>query len=311
MYFTTTTFLGSALRYWTARAVGCSPRINIRIVDVCALLRYDQNGWVHVGCFENSVGHYHLAICSSSRNSCCEALSYKLIQCIHHGTISQCTSLIGTNGPICRSVATSVPRGPMLTHSALAGSVFAGLSDELIAYFTLFFEPLDLLQLSRVNSGNSLVHVGQQPARRVPHSSVYCCWSAVFYVFCQEDPLWMAQCLRVHNGNFYFYHNWKLTTFYPRDPRPLAQLDKAFRPVVVRNFSSDFLYRRWCRCHMELGDAFQLRSEGQDPTIRRLQKIDVQDLTFRDFYECVLTLQRQCLLTRQVDDVSSCLCILS
>ncbi|CAI5732321.1 unnamed protein product [Hyaloperonospora brassicae] len=147
----------------------------------------------------------------------------------------------------------------MLTHSALAGSVFAGLSDELIAYFTLFFEPLDLLQLSHVNS--------------------------VFYVFCQEDPLWMTQCLRLHNGNFSFYHNWKLTTFYPRDPRPLAHLDKAFRPVVVRNFSSDFLYRRWCRCHMELGDAFQLRSEEQDPTIRRLQKIDVQDLTFRDFYE--------------------------
>uniref|UniRef100_M4C1U0 Uncharacterized protein n=1 Tax=Hyaloperonospora arabidopsidis (strain Emoy2) TaxID=559515 RepID=M4C1U0_HYAAE len=137
----------------------------------------------------------------------------------------------------------------MSSHPALASSVFTGLSDELLAYFTLFFEPLDLLQLS------------------------------------EEDPLWMTQCLRLHNGNFSYYHNWKLTSFYPRDPRPQAELDRAFRPVIVRDFSSDFLYRRWCRCHMDLGDAFLLPSEEQGPAIRRLQKIDAQDLTFQDFYE--------------------------
>uniref|UniRef100_M4C1U1 JmjC domain-containing protein n=1 Tax=Hyaloperonospora arabidopsidis (strain Emoy2) TaxID=559515 RepID=M4C1U1_HYAAE len=95
----------------------------------------------------------------------------------------------------------------------------------------------------------------------------------------------MTQCLRLHNGNFSYYHNWKLTSFYPRDPRPQAELDRAFRPVIVRDFSSDFLYRRWCRCHMDLGDAFLLPSEEQGPAIRRLQKIDAQDLTFQDFYE--------------------------
>ncbi|KAG3028783.1 hypothetical protein PC121_g2737 [Phytophthora cactorum] len=147
----------------------------------------------------------------------------------------------------------------MFRQPALANSAFAGFSDELIAYFTLFCEPKELLRLSEVNS--------------------------VFYVFCQEDPLWMGQCLRLHNGDFSFHHNWKLTTFYPRNPRPLEQLDKAFRPVAVRGFGSDFLYRRWCRCHMELGDAYLLPSEEQGPTIRRLQKLDIQDLTFRDFYE--------------------------
>ncbi|KAL7994140.1 putative sterile alpha motif domain, JmjC domain, sterile alpha motif/pointed domain superfamily [Plasmopara halstedii] len=147
----------------------------------------------------------------------------------------------------------------MFTHQALATSPFANLSDELIVYFTLFFEPNDLLQLSEVNS--------------------------VFYVFCQEDPLWMGQCLRLHNGDFSYHHNWKLTTFYPKDPRPLEQLEKVFRPVVIKGFSSDFLYRRWCRCHMELGDTFLIPSELQDPTIRKLQKIDIQDLTFKDFYE--------------------------
>ncbi|ETK92033.1 hypothetical protein, variant 1 [Phytophthora nicotianae CJ01A1] len=147
----------------------------------------------------------------------------------------------------------------MFTQPALASSAFAGFSDELIAYFTLFCEPKELLRLSEVNS--------------------------VFYVFCQEDPLWMGQCLRLHNGDFSYHYNWKLTTFYPRDPRPLEQLHKAFRPVTVKDFGSDFLYRRWCRCNMQLGDAYLLPSEEQDPTIRRLQKIDIQDLTFRDFYE--------------------------
>ncbi|KAK1930177.1 F-box protein [Phytophthora citrophthora] len=139
----------------------------------------------------------------------------------------------------------------MFTQPALVSSAFAGFSDELIAYFTLFCEPAELVRLSEVNS---------------------------------EDPLWMGQCLRLHNGDFSFHHNWKLTTFYPRNPRPL-ELEKSFRPIAVRGFGSDFLYRRWCRCHMELGDTYVLPSEEQDPTIRRLQKIDIQDLTFKDFYE--------------------------
>ncbi|KAG7400439.1 hypothetical protein PHYBOEH_005814 [Phytophthora boehmeriae] len=147
-----------------------------------------------------------------------------------------------------------VPRQP-----ALAGSAFASFSDELLAYLTLFYEPKELLRLSEVNS--------------------------VFYVFCQEDPLWMSQCLRLCSGDFSYHHNWKLTTFYPRDPRPLDQLQKVFRPLAVRGFSSDFLYRRWYRSHMELGDAYLLPSEDQDPTVRRLQKIDIDQLTFRDFYE--------------------------
>jgi hypothetical protein len=146
----------------------------------------------------------------------------------------------------------------MLGQPALSSSAFAGVSDELLVYLTLFCEPLELLRLAEANS--------------------------VFYVFCQEDPLWMAQCLRLHCGDFSFHVNWKLTTFFPREPRP-PQLDAAFRPLAVRGFASDFLYRRWCRRHMQLGDAFVLPSEQQDPTVRRLKKIDVQDLTFRDFFE--------------------------
>ncbi|TDH71063.1 hypothetical protein CCR75_002800 [Bremia lactucae] len=147
----------------------------------------------------------------------------------------------------------------MSFHQALSASAFAGFSDELIAYFTLFCEQRELLRLSEVNS--------------------------VLYVFCQEDPLWMVQCLRLHNGDFSYHHNWKLTTFYPRDPRPLEELEKAFRPVSIRGFSSDFLYRRWLRCHLELGDAYLLPSEEQDATIRRLQKIDIRGLSYQDYFE--------------------------
>ncbi|RLN52197.1 hypothetical protein BBJ29_000799 [Phytophthora kernoviae] len=139
----------------------------------------------------------------------------------------------------------------MLHQPALADSAFANFSDELLTYLTLFCEPTELLRLSEVNS----------------------------------DPLWMSQCLRLHNGDFSYHHNWKFTTFYPRDPRPLGQLEKAFHLVAVRGFSSDFLYRRWYRSHIELGDAYLLPSEDQDPTVRRLKKIDIDQLTFRDFYE--------------------------
>ncbi|POM70293.1 Histone arginine demethylase, partial [Phytophthora palmivora] len=41
---------------------------------------------------------------------------------------------------------------PALASPALASSAFAGFSDELIAYFTLFCEPTELLRLSEVNS---------------------------------------------------------------------------------------------------------------------------------------------------------------
>lgn len=36
---------------------------------------------------------------------------------------------------------------------ALAGSAFAAFYDELLAYFTLFCEPRDLLCLGQTNSG--------------------------------------------------------------------------------------------------------------------------------------------------------------
>lgn len=95
----------------------------------------------------------------------------------------------------------------------------------------------------------------------------------------------MSHCLRLHAGDFSFLHNWKLTTFFPREPRPegLASRFRTLSPS--RGFASDFLYRRWYRGHMALGDAYLLPSPDQDPTIKRVRKFDARELSFRDFYE--------------------------
>ena len=53
----------------------------------------------------------------------------------------------------CHGVVRILLLDAMFMQQALTTSAFAGFSDELIAYFTLFFEPLALLRLSEVNSG--------------------------------------------------------------------------------------------------------------------------------------------------------------
>lgn len=55
--------------------------------------------------------------------------------------------------------------GTMYFQPALASSAFAGFYDELLAYFTLFCEPRDLLQLAQTNSGK------EPPASPFPHDS--------------------------------------------------------------------------------------------------------------------------------------------
>ncbi|TYZ60099.1 hypothetical protein PybrP1_010045 [[Pythium] brassicae (nom. inval.)] len=138
---------------------------------------------------------------------------------------------------------------------ALATSAFRGLHDELVAYVTLFCDVRELLQLSQTCSA--------------------------FYVFCREEPLWMMHCLRRHHGDFFFRDSWRLTTFFPRErPADMPQ----FAPVAARGFASDFLYRRWCRCHMELRD-FVLPDDALDPYARRVPKIALSDISYQQYFE--------------------------
>ncbi|ETV86432.1 hypothetical protein, variant [Aphanomyces astaci] len=102
------------------------------------------------------------------------------------------------------------------------------LTDHLKAYLTLLLDAEDLLSLSLV--------------------------SPTWYIFCNEEPLWMIQVLRKHHGNFtYHLPSWKHLYFCPR---PSAAMSRPpARPSIAlptNAFTSDFLYRRYCRCHMDI-----------------------------------------------------------
>lgn len=117
-----------------------------------------------------------------------------------------------------------------------------------------------------------------------PLSSPLSLHCPALYVFCREEPLWMMICLRRHHGDFFFRDSWRLTTFFPRTrPAALPQ----FAPVTVRGFASDFLYRRWCRCHMELRD-FVLPDYALDPYARRVPKVALADLSYQQYFEYAL-----------------------
>ncbi|KAJ0403022.1 hypothetical protein ATCC90586_004725 [Pythium insidiosum] len=148
----------------------------------------------------------------------------------------------------------------MFCQPALAHSAFRGLHDELLAYWTLFCDVDDLLTLARVNS--------------------------VFYVFAREEPLWMLHCLRLHGGAFSFHQSWRLTTFFPRPERRPAGLPASLPPPLqVRGFGSDFLYRRWCRCHMPLAAFVPPTPTPALPAVQRMRRLDVRALSYRQFYE--------------------------
>lgn len=91
----------------------------------------------------------------------------------------------------------------------------------------------------------------------------------------------MMHCLRRHHGDFFYRDNWRLTTFFPRE-RPADM--PLYAPLTVRGFASDFLYRRWCRCHMELKD-FVMPDAALDPYARRMRKIELTDITYQQYFE--------------------------
>ncbi|KAF1780082.1 Sterile alpha motif/pointed domain [Phytophthora cactorum] len=72
--------------------------------------------------------------------------------------------------------------------------------------------------------------------------------------------------------------------FLPTNPRPLEQLDKAFRPVAVRGLARTFCTAAGVAVTWNWVTPIYCPARSR-PTIRRLQKLDIQDLTFRDFYE--------------------------
>ncbi|GLD97331.1 hypothetical protein PINS_up006015 [Pythium insidiosum] len=174
----------------------------------------------------------------------------------------------------------------MFRQPALATSAFQGLHDELLAYLTLFCDVGDLLQLAQVNSGARHAALPLDGMALWVLTS-YSLLSTVFYVFAREEPLWMLHCLRLHGGAFTFHQSWRLTTFFPRPERLPQGLPTSFAPLQIRQFGSDFLYRRWCRCHMQLSTFVPPTPTPQAPAVPQIRRLDVHALSYRQFYEYV------------------------
>ncbi|KAK0577352.1 hypothetical protein LWI29_031768 [Acer saccharum] len=77
------------------------------------------------------------------------------------------------------------------------------------------------------------------------------CVSSVMYIFCNEEPLWMIQCLKRSNGQFQYKGSWKKTTLHFEEP-PIEYKESCRRPLQFDGFYSSFLYRRLYRCHTSL-----------------------------------------------------------
>ncbi|CAK9268959.1 unnamed protein product [Sphagnum jensenii] len=104
------------------------------------------------------------------------------------------------------------------------------------------------------------------------------CVSSVFYILCNEEPLWMQLCLHQHQGGvLQFQNSWRHSTLLK-----LGFVKKGttmFKPPMhFDGFSSLFLYRRWYRCHVVL-DSFAM-DKG---VIDRREHLSLKD--FQAFYD--------------------------
>ncbi|KAJ4965124.1 hypothetical protein NE237_016973 [Protea cynaroides] len=80
------------------------------------------------------------------------------------------------------------------------------------------------------------------------------CVSSVMYILCNEEPLWMAICLKSARGQFEYKGSWKMTTLLQEQVQNrFAEPSK--KTLKFDGFNSLFLYRRFYRCFTTL-DAF-------------------------------------------------------
>ncbi|XP_043722448.1 F-box protein At1g78280-like [Telopea speciosissima] len=80
------------------------------------------------------------------------------------------------------------------------------------------------------------------------------CVSSVMYILCNEEPLWMVQCLKTAKGQLEYKGSWKKTTLHQLQvPDDFA--GPPTKTLKFDGFYSLFLYRRFYRCFTTL-DAF-------------------------------------------------------
>jgi hypothetical protein len=115
------------------------------------------------------------------------------------------------------------------------------------------------------------------------------CVSSVFYILCNEEPLWMQLCLHQHQGGvLQFQNSWRHSTLLKMGF--VKKGTTMFKPPMhFDGFSSLFLYRRWYRCHVVL-DSFAM-DQG---VIDRREHLSLKD--FQAFYDGKKPVRFLCLL---------------
>ncbi|CAI7919963.1 unnamed protein product, partial [Closterium sp. NIES-53] len=79
----------------------------------------------------------------------------------------------------------------------------------------------------------------------------------VLYVFCMEEPTWLAACFREYKGEVLrFDRSWRQTVLNKLSEEKGVERRDLKEPLHFKDFQSMFLYRRWYRCHVKL-EAFE------------------------------------------------------
>ncbi|XP_062101378.1 lysine-specific demethylase JMJ21-like [Humulus lupulus] len=100
------------------------------------------------------------------------------------------------------------------------------LPDELVCAILEYLTPPDLARLS--------------------------CVSSVMYILCNEEPLWMNQCLRNLNGPIQYKGSWKKTTLHLLE-HVVGETDElGGKQLRFDGFNSWFLHKRLYRCYTTL-----------------------------------------------------------
>ncbi|XP_042493382.1 F-box protein At1g78280-like isoform X2 [Macadamia integrifolia] len=97
------------------------------------------------------------------------------------------------------------------------------------------------------------------------------CVSSVMYILCNEEPLWMAICLKSATGQLEYKGSWKKTTLH----RQHVQHEFAEPSKMTLNFdgfNSLFLYRRYYRCFTTL-DSFSFEKGN----VERKENLSLED----------------------------------
>lgn len=84
--------------------------------------------------------------------------------------------------------------------------------------------------------------------------------------------------------------DWESTVYWLYKVRWSAEPTKAktFQPTMARiseGFQSDYLYRKWCRCHMDLSHFVPGGSSQPDNTIEHVSGLNLTAETFQSRYE--------------------------